>query len=241
MVNDKGEEVGIIYGWYNTLTDMWYIGQTVNPEGRFKTHIYESINKKDHTYFHNALRRYGLDKFVYCILEDNVLRDNLNMKEIEWIEYYDSFYCGYNMTSGGRQTIFSEEFKEKLKETNKGRIPWNKGLRYSFTKEEKDRMYESRRGRIGWNKGRHLSEEVKQKLSESHKGQTPWNKGKRASQQQIEKFEKPVNKYDLNGNYIETYKSIKEAIKNNPKSSGLGAVCNGKRKRAGGFTWKFAS
>lgn len=26
------KEVGIIYGWYNTLTDMWYVGQTINPQ-----------------------------------------------------------------------------------------------------------------------------------------------------------------------------------------------------------------
>lgn len=39
MLNNKGEEVGIIYGWYNTLTDMWYVGQTVDPERRFKQHI----------------------------------------------------------------------------------------------------------------------------------------------------------------------------------------------------------
>ena len=44
MINNKGEEVGIIYGWYNTLTDMWYIGQTINPEERFKVHIYKAIN-----------------------------------------------------------------------------------------------------------------------------------------------------------------------------------------------------
>ena len=47
MVNNKGEEVGIIYGWYNTLTDMWYIGQTINPEERFKVHIDKAINKLD--------------------------------------------------------------------------------------------------------------------------------------------------------------------------------------------------
>ena len=56
MVNEKGEEVGIIYGWYNTLTDMWYIGQTVRPEYRFKSHIILSENN-DKNYFHKALRK----------------------------------------------------------------------------------------------------------------------------------------------------------------------------------------
>ena len=65
MLNDKGEEVGIIYGWYCTVTDKWYIGQTVNPEGRFNCHIDRAINKKDKTYFYNSIRKYGLENFVY--------------------------------------------------------------------------------------------------------------------------------------------------------------------------------
>ena len=60
MVNKKGEETGIIYGWYHTLTDMWYVGQTIHPLSRFKRHIDWAINKKDNNKFHNALRKYGL-------------------------------------------------------------------------------------------------------------------------------------------------------------------------------------
>lgn len=144
MLNKKGEEVGIIYGWYCTVTDKWYIGQTVNPEVRFNCHIDRAINKKDKTYFYNSIRKYGLENFVYCVLEENVLRENLNMREIDWIEYYDSFYCGYNMTAGGNQTIFSEEFKRKLSESHKG----NPGY---------------------WT-NKHLPEEIRKRISESHKG-----------------------------------------------------------------------
>ena len=101
MLNDKGEEVGIIYGWYNTKSGKWYVGQTIDEECRFKRHIYDAINKKDNSKFHRALRKYGLDNWVYCVLEDNILRENLNLKEQEWIEYYDSYYSGYNLTTGG--------------------------------------------------------------------------------------------------------------------------------------------
>ena len=57
MINNKGEETGIIYGWYCTTTDKWYIGQTINPEDRFRGHIHHAINKKDNNKFHNALRK----------------------------------------------------------------------------------------------------------------------------------------------------------------------------------------
>ena len=223
MVNEKGEETGIIYGWYNTLTDMWYIGQTIDGEGRFNRHIKDAINKKDDTYFHRALRKYGLENFVYCVLEDNILRENLNLKEIEWIEYYDSFHGGYNLTSGGdSKRIISEETIRKIAEKLKGQ-------------------------HYGCWKGKHLSEEHRRNLSESHKGKPTWNKGLRYTFSKEEKDrmyksrKKKVNKYDLNGNFIKEYDCIADAIKENPKAVHIYDVCRGIRKQAGGFIWKFAS
>lgn len=235
MINDKGEEVGIIYGWYNTNSEKWYIGQTVNPEGRFNCHIDRAINKKDKTYFYNSIRKYGLENFVYCVLEENVLRENLNMREMDWIEYYDSFYCGYNMTAGGNQTIFSEEFKEKMSEANKGRIPWNKGKHGIYSEETLKKLSESLNGKPGYWTNKHLSEETKKKLSESLKGKPSWQKGKPSYNR------KPVSKYDLNGNFIKKYDCITDALKENPKAGHIGEVCNGYRKQTGGFIWKYAS
>lgn len=214
MLNNKGEEVGIIYGWYNTLKDMWYVGQTIHPEGRLKRHIDRAINKKYNTYFYNSIRKYGLDKFVYCVLEDNVLRANLSMKEMDWIEEMDSFENGYNMTLGGEGSL--------------SRTPWNKGKIGIFSKESRKRMSES-------HKGKHLSEKTRLKMSESHKGILPWNTGKPSLKR------KKVSKYDLNGNYIQTYNSILEAKSQNPKAGHLNDVCQGLRKQAGGFIWKYAS
>ena len=234
MLNEKGEEVGIIYGWYCTVTDKWYIGQTVNPEKRFNCHIDRAINKKDKTYFYNSIRKYGLENFVYCVLEENVLRENLNMREMGWIEYYDSFYCGYNMTAGGNQTIFSEEFKEKMSEANKGRIPWNKGKHGIYSEETLKKLSESLKGKPGYWTNKHLSEETKKKLSESLKGKPSWQKGKPSYNR------KPVSKYDLNGNFIKKYNCITDALKENPKAGHIGEVCNGYRKQTGGFIWKYA-
>ena len=245
MLNDKGEEVGIIYGWYNTKSEKWYIGQTIDEEWRFKRHIYNAINKKDNSKFHRALRKYGLDNWVYCVLEDNILRANLNMREMYWVEEFDSFYNGYNLTAGGGQTIFSEEVKEKLK----GQI----------------RSEETRKRISNACKGKHLSDETKEKLSKAHKGQIPWNTGKCLSNEHRKKiseakkgliglrgsknhlYGKPavnrrkVSKYDLNGNFIKKYNCITDALKENPKAGHIGEVCNGYRKQTGGFIWKYAS
>lgn len=244
MLNDKGEEVGIIYGWYNTKSGKWYVGQTIDEEGRFKRHIYNAINKKDNSKFHRALRKYGLDNWVYCVLEDNILRANLNMREMYWVEEFDSFYNGYNLTAGGGQTIFSEEVKEKLK----GQI----------------RSEETRKRISNACKGKHLSDETKEKLSKAHKGQIPWNTGKCLSNEHRKKiseakkgliglrgsknhlYGKPavnrrkVSKYDLNGNFIKKYNCITDAIKENPKCTNISQVCQGKRRQNGGFIWKYA-
>ena len=53
-----------------------------------------------------------------------------------------------------------------------------------------------------------------------------------------EKRYKKVSQYDLNNNYITTYTSLKEAT-NTVKVSHIGDVCNGKRKSAGGYLWKW--
>ena len=225
MINDKGEEVGIIYCYYCIPTDKYYVGQTINPERRFKQHIDRAINKKDNNKFHNALRKYGLDNFVYCILENNVLRDNLNMREIDWIEEFDSFYNGYNLTTGGdTNCIFSEETKEKLK----NRTPWNKGKHGIYSVETKRKQSESHKGKTGYWTGKHRSEESRRKMSESLKiKMTP--------------YRKPVSQYNINGNFIKEYDCIKDAIKENPKAVHIGEVCKGYRKQSGGFIWKFVS
>ena len=245
MINDKGEEVGIIYGWYNTKNEKWYIGQTIHPERRFKTHINDAFNRKDNIHFHNALRKYKLENFVYCVLEENVLFENLNMREMDWIEYYDSFYGGYNLTLGGdgaKGVILSKEARRKISEFHKGKPVWNSGKHGIYSEETLKKLSNASKGRKPWNKGIPMteeqkikisesktnpSEETRRRLSESHKGQIAWNR-------------RAVSQYDLNGNFIKTYSSISKAQEENPKCGTINAVCRGKGKQSGGFIWKYA-
>lgn len=68
----------------------------------------------------------------------------------------------------------SEETKKKIKENH---AHYNKGRRFHFTDEQREILYASRRGKPTWNKGKKLSEEYRKKLSDAHKGQKAWNKG----------------------------------------------------------------
>ncbi len=55
---------------------------------------------------------------------------------------------------------------------------------------------------------------------------------------------RPVNQYDLDGNFIKRYEYIADAIEEigmKPSSkSAITRVCQGKQKTSGGFLWKYA-
>ncbi len=52
---------------------------------------------------------------------------------------------------------------------------------------------------------------------------------------------KVIEKYDLDGNFIESYPSIMEAAKqNNCGAAGISLTCSGKQKSAKGMVWKYA-
>lgn len=54
-------------------------------------------------------------------------------------------------------------------------------------------------------------------------------------------LKKKVNKYDLQGNYLETYESASEAArKNNCCKSGVIECCGGKKKKFKGFIYKYS-
>ena len=53
---------------------------------------------------------------------------------------------------------------------------------------------------------------------------------------------KPINQYDLDGDFIREYKNIKEAsIDLGISTQGIRNVCSGKYKSSGGYIWKYKS
>ncbi len=89
--------MGFIYIIKNKQSPKVYIGQTSrNVEQRFKEHI----NRDTETKLSQAFKKYGVNNFYYEILEE-VDNKMLNEREIYWINCYNSYTCGYNMTPGG--------------------------------------------------------------------------------------------------------------------------------------------
>lgn len=90
-----------IYRISNRINNKHYIGQSLNIENRWKEHI-NNISIKDNSIY-RALRKYGIDNFEFKIIEE-CTEDMLNERERYWIEYYDSYNNGYNMTKGGESS-----------------------------------------------------------------------------------------------------------------------------------------
>lgn len=67
-------------------------------------------------------------------------------------------------------------------------------------------------------------------------------RAKHASDIAREKNKKEVDRYDMNGNYIDTFNSLLEAEKEtNVGHKGISENLRGRQKSAGGFVWKYAN
>ena len=156
----------IIYLTTNNIREKVYVGKLVNE--RKKTYLGSG------TYVRRAIKKYGKENFSRITLEDGITdHDYLCEREKYWIAFYDSTNpdVGYNLTEGGGGLLgfhHSEETLEKLSESHKGQIPWNRGI--SPSKETLEEMSNSHKGQTPWNKGISPSEETLEKMSKSKKG-----------------------------------------------------------------------
>ena len=106
--------MGYIYKIQNIINNHLYIGQTVKSlEKRFQQHR----NNYDKPYFshlplYRAFQKYGLENFIFEKVEE-VENEKLDEREKYWINYYNSFYDGYNATLGGRSvSLYNWDWEE---------------------------------------------------------------------------------------------------------------------------------
>lgn len=108
---------GFIYKAYCLITKKSYIGQiSISIDHRKNQHLWSSFNENDnlwHLYFHKAIRKHGIDNFGWGTLEaitsnsKENLYECLDNLEVKYIQQYDSYYNGYNLTLGGNIARYS--------------------------------------------------------------------------------------------------------------------------------------
>lgn len=108
-----------IYCIENVVNTKKYIGQSVNIDNRWSSHLCE-LNAGTHynDYLQNARGKYGPGSFKFYILEF-CEEDSLDERESYYIEKYKTLDrdFGYNlMTGGGSNRNLSEETKKKMSE-----------------------------------------------------------------------------------------------------------------------------
>ena len=203
-----------------------YVGQT----------IYDNVNvrwnyekKHPHCVLKSVFEKYGIDKCeFFTIMEISQethggdWKDYLNMYEKLYIKERNTLVPnGYNLMTGGENSLHSEETKKKMSVAQMGK---------TLSDETKKKLSEA-------NMGKTHSEESKQKMSETKMGKTLSDETKKKMSDV--KPKKPVEQWDGDV-LIKIYPSTCEAERQTLiyKSSIL-LVCKDKQKTAGGYTWKF--
>lgn len=171
-----------------------YIGQSRDIRRRME--VYRRMKTKSQTKIHNSFLKHGLDKHMFeivciCSIEE------LNDLECYYMNLYDSFNSesGLNLKIGGNVKIkISDDTRQKLRDSHKGQVAWNKGI--PMTQEAIEYLRKI-------NTGSKRTEEQKQKLrvpkkkprTEEHKkNNADANRGKkRTEEQRLARIERNKN------------------------------------------------
>jgi group I intron endonuclease len=168
----------IIYKSTNKITGKVYIGQTIQTlDKRIKGHINESKKDKNRPFL-LSINKYGVDNFTFETIDSANNLDELNDKEIYWVNFYNSVSPnGYNVTGGGqgKKMISTNELGKRISKGLQNSKKWQK------IKNSEEYLKKIKEKFIGHNKGKKFSTEHKEKI---------WKKNK----ERILKFNKDTSK-----------------------------------------------
>lgn len=203
----------IIYKITNLINGKIYIGQTVRElEERIGEH-----KRKRNSLVGKAIKKYGEENFSIEVVDKGCSLEELNNKEIKWIQHYGCVVpFGYNQCYGGNNTMgynHKDESRKKMSISKQGMYDKEKNHFYGKTHTEETRA----KMRLAWKTKRVMTDEMKQKLRDKH----------------------PTKKV-INLDTGEVFESINDACeKYNLQNTHISRVCRGKRKKTGGYRWMY--
>ena len=181
------------------------------------------FNLLHNSHLQSSIIKYGRENFTFEILEFSN-KENLNNQEKYWIDFYKSYNpkFGYNKTFGGDGLIATEEIKLRIS---------NSLIGIKHSDERKLNQSES-------HKGKTLSDETKIKQSNSQK--IRFQDNSEIIKHRLAMSKEPIIQLRLDGIFVKEFISIREAERiTKIHSSTISRVCNGERKSAGGYIWKY--
>lgn len=210
-----------IYQIINDINQKIYVGKTeFSIDKRFKEHCADAFKERNEKRpLYSAMRKYGIENFHIELIEET---DNPEEREIFWIENKRSFKNGYNATIGG---------------DGKKYIDYD--LVISTYKEIKNAVHVAELFGIHPDSVYNILKA--NNISSLYSSENSPNK---------ELQGKICGMFSINGELLKSFSTIKDAAryiiqenisKDNIKgiSSHISQVCNGKRKSAYGYYWKF--
>lgn len=184
----------VIYAYKKVDTQkIVYVGQTTQLETRHKQHVdYDPScsSRKEYNYpLSRGIRKNGKKAYELIILEDNLEIEELNEKEKYWIQYYDTYWNGYNQTIGGSwptKPIYKDDIIkiviEMLKDENFSYSDISEKTGMSFThiyninigarRKQKDVIYPIRPDGVKGSRGIRFSQEEVLEIHEKLKNST---------------------------------------------------------------------
>lgn len=233
-----------------------YVGQTkYSIEQRFKEHWYEAqhlTTKHYDTVLHKAMCKYGIENFKIELLKDNLSEDQVDSYEIYYINLYNSFNHGYNMTRGGQGIHgYTHTEQTKIMLSKRSLATWE-DLR-DHPEKLVDRNQKISKRILGTKR----NEETKQKLSQLASQRTGKKNPFYGKQHSAETKIKiglanaiAVIAYNkLTFEFVREFESAAKAMAwlvennkaNNLNASMLIKSCKNKVKSAYGYVWKYKS
>ena len=161
------EKAACVYSVTNKVNGKKYIGVTVNPKTRERSHFKHNIKTK--SLLKNAIAKHGEENFVFEVLCVGT-REYCYLVEPKFISTFQTQKPnGYNICSGGRGAVgLTGESNGMYGRTDElhphyGKAGYHRGMRHSD--ETKRKMSEAHMGRV-------VSDETRKKLSEQAKKRT---------------------------------------------------------------------
>lgn len=226
--------VYLVYIHINKINGDVYVGIThhMNPSRRWgsRGNYYGNSVK-----FIRAIKKYNWDNFEHIVL-CRTTKERAIVMEKAMIAHYKRLGKSYNLADGGEGTdCITEQNREAIRKRMNTNHPW-KGRHHTL--EARAKISEALRKRVMKESTRQkLAEKVWSKMSGIHKFIKP---------ETFERFRqmksRPVFQLDLEGNIINEFPSVmvaEDSCCNGKRGNHISDVCNGKRKTAHGYKWKY--